>query len=209
MNLKARYEGELKIGERVLPVAVLDNGQRIITQSAIFDAFGRPKRGSRDQGSEDNAKLPGLIDAQNLKPFITSELGHMIKPVKYKNMNGTTTTGYDAIILPLICDVYIEARNAKKDDGKPILSSKQLPNAMAAELLMRSLSKVGIIALVDEATGYQYERERKDELQKILQFYISEELLPWQKRFPDIFYKEIFRLNGWDYTVSDIKSVHQ
>mgnify|MGYP003561277120 CR=1 FL=1 len=52
---------------------------------------------------------------------------------------------------------------------------------------MRAFARVGITALVDEATGYQYEREN-DELQKILKAYISEELLPWQKRFPDIFY---------------------
>ena len=58
--------------------------------------------------------------------------------------------------------------------------------------------------MVDEATGYQHDRE-KDELQKILKAYISEELLPWQKRFPDIYYKELFRLNGWDYTIKDIR----
>ena len=69
---------------------------------------------------------------------------------------------------------------------------------------MRAFARVGITALVDEATGYQYEREH-DELQKILKAYISEELLPWQKRFPDIFYKELFRLNGWNYTVNGIK----
>ena len=63
---------------------------------------------------------------------------------------------------------------------------------------------MGIIALVDEATGYQYDRER-DELQKILRAYISEELLPWQKRFPDVFYRELFRLNGWDFTIKDIR----
>lgn len=69
---------------------------------------------------------------------------------------------------------------------------------------MRAFARVGITALVDEATGYQYEREH-DELQKILKAYISEKLLPWQKRFPDIFYKELFRLNGWNYTVNGIK----
>lgn len=69
---------------------------------------------------------------------------------------------------------------------------------------MRSFAKVGIIALVDEATGYQYDRE-KYELQKILKSYITEELQPWQKRFPDTFYRELFRLNGWNFTVRDIK----
>ncbi|MGZ7317544.1 P63C domain-containing protein, partial [Streptococcus pyogenes] len=67
-----------------------------------------------------------------------------------------------------------------------------------------SLAKVGVTALVDEATGYQYERERF-ELQKIFKAYISEELLKWQKMFPDDFYMEIFRLNGWSYDVQSIK----
>jgi hypothetical protein len=69
--------------------------------------------------------------------------------------------------------------------------------------LVRAFAKVGIVALVDEATGYQYDRE-KDALQKILEQYISPELLPWEKRFPDEFYREIFKLKGWDFTVNGI-----
>lgn len=41
----------------------------------------------------------------------------------------------------------------------------------SANIIIRSVAKVGIVALVDEVTGYQYERE-KDELQKILKAYI-------------------------------------
>lgn len=84
------------------------------------------------------------------------------------------------------------------------LSPRQAIIADQCEILIRAFARVGITALVDEATGYQYDRE-KDELQKILKAYISEELLPWQKRFPDVFYKELFRLNGWDFTVNGIK----
>jgi hypothetical protein len=100
--------------------------------------------------------------------------------------------GYKAEILPLLCDVYLSARidNA--------LTVRQLPLASVSEILVRSLSKVGIVALVDEATGYQEERE-KDELQKILAAYITEEFLPWTRRFPEEFYKEMFRLKGWNY----------
>lgn len=61
-----------------------------------------------------------------------------------------------------------------------------------------------IIALADEASGYQFKRE-KDELQKILKAYITEELLPWQQRFPNKLYKEIFKLHGWNYIVKGIK----
>lgn len=63
---------------------------------------------------------------------------------------------------------------------------------------MIALAKVGVVALVDEATGYQTVRQR-DELQRLLSKYIAEELQPWAKRFPDEFYTQMFRLRGWDY----------
>ena len=72
------------------------------------------------------------------------------------------------------------------------------------KFIVRSFAKLGLIALIDEATGYQYERENK-ELQKLIDKYVSEELRPWQKTFPDIYYQQIFRLRGWDYTVTGIK----
>ncbi len=64
--------------------------------------------------------------------------------------------------------------------------------------IMTAFAKTGLIAVIDEVTGYQDDRDR-NELQKILSQYISEELLPWAKRFPDEFYKQMFRLKGWDY----------
>ena len=79
-----------------------------------------------------------------------------------------------------------------------------MPLARASEVLLMSLANVGITALVDEATGYQYDRE-KDALQVILKAYIADELIKWQKMFPDTFYYEIFRLKKWDFTVSGIK----
>ena len=122
------------------------------------------------------------------------------KPVKFKRNNAggsqSTANGYEVTLLVDICSAIIDANRAGVFDNDAIVRN--------ADIIIRSVAKVGIIALVDEATGYQYEREN-DELQKILKAYISEELLPWQKRFPDIFYKELFRLNGWDYTVNGIK----
>lgn len=61
------------------------------------------------------------------------------------------------------------------------------------------MARVGIIALVDEATGYQEQRAR-DELNKILEAYIVAELQPWIKMFPDEFFRQIYRLHGWKYT---------
>lgn len=192
-RLKATHEGTLKIGDNNLEVAVLENGQRIITQSAVFKALDRPTRGTTriDQ-------IPTFMDAKNLQPFINEDLLRVINKVEYYNLDGKKAEGFDANILPLVADLYLQARAADS------LLKSQMETALKAEILVRSLAKVGITALVDEATGYQYERER-EELQLILKQYISEELLPWQQRFPHEFYKQIFRLNGWSYTIENLK----
>jgi hypothetical protein len=191
---KASYEGVLKLGDAELDVAVLDNGTRIITQTAVFKALDRPSRGNSRV-----INIPTFMDAQNLQPFINEELMKVINKVEYIDKNGKIQEGYDATILPLVSDLYLKAREAKV-----IKLPSQLETAKKAEILVRSLAKLGITALIDEATGYQYERE-KDELQKILKAYIAEELLSWQKTFPDKYYMEIYRLNGWDFTVKSIK----
>ncbi|MBC7620138.1 MAG: P63C domain-containing protein [Candidatus Saccharibacteria bacterium] len=63
---------------------------------------------------------------------------------------------------------------------------------------MRSLAKVGIAALVDEATGYQEVRDR-DALQALLDKYLLQEHAAWAKRFPDDFYRQMFRLKNWEF----------
>jgi len=70
---------------------------------------------------------------------------HVIKYLDGKRI----VNGYDATILPLVCDAWLSARDAG------VLKPSQLDKAQNAEILMRSLAKVGIIALVDEVTGYQ------------------------------------------------------
>ncbi len=196
--IKATHEGKLTIGENELNCAVLSDGTRIISRNAIFKAFGRTKRG-RAKNETRVLNMPSFIDANNLQPFIDEKLKGVLNQYNYTDLNGKEETGYNALILPMLCKVYLDAREAK------VLKTQQIPLARASEILLLGLSNIGITALIDEATGYQYERER-DELQKILKAYISNELLAWQKTFPDAYYKEIFRLNGWDYTVKNIKA---
>lgn len=73
-----------------------------------------------------------------------------------------------------------------------------MDTAQKAEILVRSLAKVGIIALVDEATGYQ-EIRPKDALQAYLDKIISKELSAWAKKFPDEFYENIYKLKNWPW----------
>jgi hypothetical protein len=189
--LKATHEGTLKIGDKELAVAVLEDGTRIISRNAIFRAFGRTKRG-RKKDEIRVLNMPSFIDAKNLQPFIGADLRGGLIPIKYRNLKGKITSGYDSKILPLICDVYLAAR--QEDE----LTVAQLPLAMVSEILVRSFSKIGIVALVDEATGYQYERSR-DDLNKLLALYLSEERLKWARMFPDEFYRQIYRLKKWPY----------
>lgn len=112
-------------------------------------------------------------------------------PIRFR-AHGSMAYGYEATILPELCDAVLAARQDKK------LNYQQDHIAKQAEILVRAFARVGIIALVDEATGYQEIRDR-EALQEILKRYISEELLVWVRTFPMEFYKQIFRLRGWNW----------
>jgi hypothetical protein len=108
--------------------------------------------------------------------------------------------GYDATILPEICDAVLEARNRGN------LNYQQEHIAKQAEILVRAFAKIGIIALVDEATGYQELRDRQA-LQEVLKKYIDGALYEWTTTFPLAWYKEIFRLNGWAWNAGKMPGV--
>lgn len=188
---RATHQGSLKIGEKELECAVLEDGTRVISRNAIFRAFERTQRG-RAKYETRVPNMPSFLDARNLKPLINKDLERELKQIKYLNLNDKNVAGYNAEVIPLLCDLYLEARSSG------VLIKSQLQLAEASEILVRSLSKVGIIALVDEATGYQKVRARY-ELEAILDKFISKELCKWAKTFPDDFYEEMFRLRNWQY----------
>lgn len=198
-----RYKGQIEIGEFKISCAVLDDGQRILVDRSLANALGIKGSGAYWQKKKDlkGAVLPEYISANYLSPFISKEVELKLSiPITYKDLDGSLNEGIPATAIVDICDIWQQA------DRKGALENKENAKLAAenAYIIFKGFANIGITALVDEATGYQYDREN-DELQKILKKYISEELLPWQKRFPDIFYKELFRLNGWDFTVNGIK----
>lgn len=104
-------------------------------------------------------------------------------------MGGVRATAYRADLLPDVCEIYLKARDAKA------LPPNQRPVAVEAEILIRGLAKVGIIALVDEATGFQYDRPRRD-LEEQLKKFLSESLRQWVRTFPADYFKHLCRLRG-------------
>ena len=191
--LKVTHRGYLKILNKEIPCAVLENGQRIISQTGLFKSFDRPRKGEKRL-----EKLPSVVGSKNLLKYVTEELYEKSEVVEYYHTNGKVAQGYNAEIIPLICELYIEAYNNNS------LTTSQLKLYERSILLIRALAKVGITALIDEATGYQYDRQAQ-ELQELLKAYISEDLLKWQKRFPNKYYREIFRLYGWEYDENSSK----
>lgn len=152
----AKYRGTLPIGGKDLACVVLDDQRRILTASSVFKAFDRPRRGSmtRDPKIETEKgwiQLPAFLGGNNLKPFITKELLGWIQVVKFRD-GDSIVDGYQAEILPELCSLYLKVRR----EGNP--TQYQLKMAIQAEILFEAFAKVGIIALIDEATGYQRDR---------------------------------------------------
>ena len=116
----------------------------------------------------------------------------MTNPIVFRMQKGGIANGYEATLLADLCDAILDARRAGA------LQDQQLHIAQQAEILVRGFARVGIVALVDEATGYQRDREEED-LQRLLSAYLSEERLKWASRFPREFYKQIYRLWGWTW----------
>jgi hypothetical protein len=184
-------DGEIVIGDRRIRCAVTDDGTRLINQQTFLIALDRAPKAKGGTGVRAGA-VPAFISAANLEPYISAELRQLSDPILYAPESGGRAYGYRAEILPAVCEVYLEARNDKR------LLKRQEPAARAAEILIRGLARVGIIALIDEATGYQEVRAR-GELQRILESYVQAEFRPWIKVFPDEFFREVYRLQGWEY----------
>ena len=173
------------MGETIIPCYVLTDGTRVLSGNAMQNALKLQEEHETKSGT----RLVRYLNQKTLETFIYKDksLDHYNPIECYKG--NQKINGYEATILADICEAFLEARNNIN------LSTRQKIIADQCEILIRGFARVGIVALINEATGYQYERERF-ELQKILTAYVSEEILKWQLTFRDDFYKEIFRL--WD-----------
>jgi hypothetical protein len=193
---KVLHEGEIKLGDYIIPCYVLEDGTRVLSGAALQNAL---KMVDEEDPNKSGSRLARYLGQKSLEPFIYKgkEAGHYEAIVCLKGEQ--KINGYEATILADICDAFLEARKTIN------LSIRQQIIADQCEILIRGFARVGIVALIDEATGYQYERERF-ELQKILSAYISDEILKWQLTFTDDFYKQVFRLWGLPFIPKYIKN---
>jgi hypothetical protein len=197
---RATHTGAIQIGDKQIVCAVLENTTRVLTQETFMASIGRARRARGGTGSSFAMVegLPPFLAPNNLNPFISDELRQSTMPIPFLTPDGRRAYGFKAELLPMICEVYLKAR------AENALQTNQQHIAAACEILVRSLAKLGIIALVDEATGYQEDRA-KDELQKILEAYITEDLRTWIKTFPNEFFKQVYKIHDWEFKPGTVK----
>ena len=195
MNIlpKATHEGFLDIGGNKLNCAVLDNGTRILSQTAIYKALNRAVRSKIKTGNRAD-QMPSFLDANNLQQFVNEDLKELIKEVYYIGLNDNELSGYNARIVPKVANVYLQARRAD------VLTKKQLPVADASEILVSALADIGITALVDRATGFvELKNKAKDNVILFLEKSLQLEPAKWVKTFNDEFFEMIFIMRGWSW----------
>jgi hypothetical protein len=197
--LRATHGSEdhpLCIGDAQIPCYVLGNGTRVLTQGGFTSSLGMARGGSMIAGMN---RLELFVTRKGVNPYISNEIFERIaNPVSFVTPDGVRAIGFEATLLADVCEAVLKAREAG------VLQTQQLGIAAKCEVLVRGFARVGIVALVDEATGYQRDRT-KDALAKILEAFIAKELQPWVKTFPDDYYAELFRLRGLDYPTDTVK----
>lgn len=188
----APYNGILYLGDHEIPCDVLQDGTRLLRRKEFLKAMGRGKIGGDALRRSIDEKVPLFATANNLTAYLELENTSALSEIAYKLPSGKKVLGYKSTALPEACRIYLEAR---KDE---VLNKQQLLIASTCESMMMAFAKVGLDALIDEATGYQKIRD-KDALQKLLDQYVYEEVRQWTKRFPDEFFKQAYRIHGWQY----------
>lgn len=196
--LKSIYGSDktpLKLGDLEIPCYVLDDGTRVFSGRGVQKAIG--------YDSKSGQWMKSFCNIKGLSPYFyagdQSIAERLSNPIKFKRVDAggsqSDTNGYEVTLLVDICSIIIDANRAGDFDDTKIVRN--------ADIIIRSVAKVGIIALVDEVTGYQQDKNRaKDELQKFLAQFISDEASRWVKTFNDSFFEMIYRMHGWSWTLT-------
>jgi P63C domain len=182
----ARYSGALTLGKEEISCYVLSDGRRVISRTSATTALSGVKRGG---------DLKSYVGVGSLAKYLSLDLDEellefTLPEVKYKRVFGLT-----AEMFLSICRAYVAALS---DDA--LETARQQEIALKASGFLAACATVGLIALIDEATGYQYARA-EDALQVKLRAFLEEEMRPWEKTFPDDLWKEFGRLTGWKGSV--------
>ena len=186
--LKVWGKGPLKIMDIELDCYILEDGTPVLNKGKMMKAIGRQWKGAS------RTDLPNFIGAVNLQKFIRPELIEMLQGIEFYD-GGRLISGYHSDTLALVCNTYLEAREAG------VLTNSQLPIAQVCEILLRSFAKVGIRALIYEQLGFE-KFKHPEAFRMLIESYLSEEIRRWSKEFPDDLFFQMDRIYGNEKTTS-------
>ena len=175
----ATHQGQMAIGDLMLDCYVLADGRRVFHKRGMAKALGLKSEGG-------NAFMK-TMQGKGLGSALPASLREKINnPINFKPLVGELGHGYEADILAEVAKAIIKAG----DEG---LTKAQQPLVAQAKILMHAFAKIGVVALIDEATGYQQIRD-PSALRLLVQQYIAAEKREWDKQFPDSFYDGLNRI---------------
>jgi len=180
----AQWQGILPLGEHdELPCYVLDDGRRVISRTGAASMLTNRKGGGN---------LEQYVQVQALRNYIPDDFQSRMIDFVLPGVANKTVRGLTAEDFLTICNTFVKAR-----DNGDLTTARQHVIATKASMLLMACAKTGLIALIDEATGYQYDRA-EDALQVKLRVFLEEEMRDWEKTFPDELWEEFGRLTRWE-----------
>lgn len=184
---------KLTLGGVEVDCYVTEDGERLIAGRGMQEVLRLVDEGLPRSGQKPGSRLTRLLNNIILKPLIYKEKSQDHFDPKKRRYHGRVIAGFNAEMLVDICEGMLVARSqgALKTPRQAIVASQ-------AELILRGLAKTGIVALIDEATGYQQMRPA-DGLRSYFDQVLRRDLAAWAKRFPDEFYENIYKLKGWEW----------
>jgi hypothetical protein len=177
----ALWAGLLPVGDNDLPVYVLDDGRRLLSRTGATTSLTGTAGGD----------LESYIGVAALKPFLDVDLDDQLIEFSLRGVTHKTVRGLSADTFLAICRAYVGALEAGA-----LQTDRQRAIAAQAAMFLAACAGVGLIALIDEATGYQFTRG-EDALRVKLNLYLEEEMRKWEKTFPDELWAEFGRLTNW------------
>ena len=186
ITLYATHTGIVKIGDKEIPCAVLNNGKRVFIQREIVGLLTGNKKGGFDR----------YLKPTNLKPYLPDKFKErgLDQTLFGFKLDKRDAQAFESTDLIDICMMYVNAQQ------KGALLKNQMHLADQSLIIVSAFAKTGVIAVIDEATGYIKEKNRaKDELQKFLTQFMREEAARWVKRFDDSFFESIYKMRGWTW----------
>ncbi|OOG46736.1 hypothetical protein B0E50_12130 [Rhodanobacter sp. C01] len=172
----------MAIGELLLDCYVLEDGRRVFHKRGMARALGLKSEGG-------NAFMK-TMQGKGLGSGLPAKLRDQINnPLNFKPLTADLAHGYEADVLADVAKAIVAA------DRDGALTKAQHAIAVRAQMLLNAFAKVGVVALIDEATGYQQIRDPKA-LRLLVQQYIEDEKREWEKQFPDSYYDELNRIYG-------------